>query len=383
MSLIPSESYSFPDHFSPVATYWKRAERKKAAAPAIPLVKRVEEESPPVESEKILERDMAALQQGGAEEDSLPSNAKSNGEGMASFAPTNEQTLFFQMLQQMAQSNAVAPASDSLNEQDFAAPETETLASTSGQNIPKEANDGASFSNEQADSFLQALQKMAQSKPVPARPSSPSQNDASTEPMSPPEAAAALPPETVARPILKIVPPRRGRRVAPVSAADAAADPMGTANGHGQPQQLRPKTPAQAVNRIAADLRAKIDNETEQGHQIAERRNERAEATARRPMEPPARFVQSSEECNYDERLPNAILYLAERRRQKLIRFIVAELFAIGWFALSAWISLSKVIPNPNAVSIANGLTIVSAAAVVLIPIVLFAIAPAFARKLH
>jgi hypothetical protein len=68
------------------------------------------------------------------------------------------------------------------------------------------------------------------------------------------------------------------------------------------------------------------------------------------------------------------------RRRGKLIRFIIAEGSAIGVLLLAATFVLSSRVVDSAFVSAMNIVTIVAAAAVAMIPIIFFAIAPILPR---
>jgi len=68
------------------------------------------------------------------------------------------------------------------------------------------------------------------------------------------------------------------------------------------------------------------------------------------------------------------------RRRAKLIGFIIAEASAIGVLLLSGTLALSMKPADPTLALLINVLTIVAGAAVAMIPIIFFAIAPILPR---
>ena len=71
---------------------------------------------------------------------------------------------------------------------------------------------------------------------------------------------------------------------------------------------------------------------------------------------------------------------LLQRRRGKLMRFIIAEASAIGVLLLAATFALSSHPVDSALVSAMNIVTIVAAAAVAMLPIIFFAIAPILPR---
>lgn len=67
---------------------------------------------------------------------------------------------------------------------------------------------------------------------------------------------------------------------------------------------------------------------------------------------------------------------LSQRRRSKLIGFIIAEAVAIGLLVVAGTFALSLKPADPNLAFSINIATIAAAAAVAIIPIIFFAIAP-------
>jgi hypothetical protein len=59
---------------------------------------------------------------------------------------------------------------------------------------------------------------------------------------------------------------------------------------------------------------------------------------------------------------------------------VILELIALGALIFSGWLTLAHVYPDPSMVVLLNILTISAAAAVAIIPIIFFAIAPALSR---
>jgi len=71
---------------------------------------------------------------------------------------------------------------------------------------------------------------------------------------------------------------------------------------------------------------------------------------------------------------------MLQRRRSKLINFLIAEASAIGLLVLLGAIALSLKPTDPTLAWSINIVTIAAAAAVALIPILFFAIAPVLPR---
>ena len=69
-----------------------------------------------------------------------------------------------------------------------------------------------------------------------------------------------------------------------------------------------------------------------------------------------------------------------QRRRSKLIRFIIAEISAICVLALAGTLAVSWQLTDATLTLLVNVLTIAAAAAVAVIPIVFFAIRPILPR---
>jgi hypothetical protein len=72
---------------------------------------------------------------------------------------------------------------------------------------------------------------------------------------------------------------------------------------------------------------------------------------------------------------------LQQRRRSKLIGFIIAEASAIGLLLLAGTFALSLKPADPALALSINIATIAAAAAVAIIPIIYFAIAPVLPRS--
>jgi hypothetical protein len=98
-----------------------------------------------------------------------------------------------------------------------------------------------------------------------------------------------------------------------------------------------------------------------------------------RPTYAPA--VSSVEELQIDLFDPDPELQSKPNRRSPWIRFVILELIALAILILSGWLTLARVHPAPSMVVLLNILTISAAAAVAIIPIIFFAIAPALSRR--
>ena len=98
-----------------------------------------------------------------------------------------------------------------------------------------------------------------------------------------------------------------------------------------------------------------------------------------RPTYAPA--VSSAEELQIDLFDPDTEPHSKRNGRSRWIRFVVLELVALGVLIPSGWLTLARVQPDPGMVLLLNILTISAAAAVAIIPIIFFAIAPALSRR--
>jgi hypothetical protein len=67
---------------------------------------------------------------------------------------------------------------------------------------------------------------------------------------------------------------------------------------------------------------------------------------------------------------------MLERHRSKVIGFIIAEASAIGLLLLAGSFAVSFRLTDATLALLVNGVTIIAAAAVAIIPIVFFAVAP-------
>ena len=67
---------------------------------------------------------------------------------------------------------------------------------------------------------------------------------------------------------------------------------------------------------------------------------------------------------------------MLQRHRSKVIGFIIAEASAIGLLLLAGSFAVSFRLTDPTLALLVNGVTIIAAAAVAIIPIVFFAVAP-------
>jgi hypothetical protein len=71
---------------------------------------------------------------------------------------------------------------------------------------------------------------------------------------------------------------------------------------------------------------------------------------------------------------------MLQRHRSKVIGFIIAEASAIGLLLLAGSFAVSFRLTDATLALLVNGVTIVAAAAVAIIPIVFFAVAPILPR---
>lgn len=261
MSLIPSESYSFPDNFSPVA----RRSRKSREISAAPLpVSGIDNMAAPPRVEPMQEAVFPLI---APDINAIPPSP----------AKEDDQQKFFQALARMMGGNdPVQPAPAA--EEPVLPPSAETDV------VPLTA---------QNDQFFQAFGRMAEA------------NVAQSEILP----AATLPdaPDMLAR---------RARPVTPPPNAFPNEISLLTANGRG---------------------------------------------------------------CGFNES-PNGP-YPGRRRRRRFARFFLLEFLAIAVFVPSAGVGLSHELGNPILVVLMNILTMAAAAAIAIIPIVLFAIGPAFSRE--
>ncbi len=71
---------------------------------------------------------------------------------------------------------------------------------------------------------------------------------------------------------------------------------------------------------------------------------------------------------------------MLQRHRSKVIGFIIAEASAIGLLLLAGSFAVSFRLTDPTLALLVNSVTIIAAAAVAIIPIVFFAVAPILPR---
>jgi hypothetical protein len=69
------------------------------------------------------------------------------------------------------------------------------------------------------------------------------------------------------------------------------------------------------------------------------------------------------------------------KRSRKWVGFLVAEFFALALFVPTVWFIMARHAADPTILLLANILAITAAAAIALIPIVIFAFAPTLARR--
>lgn len=176
--------------------------------------------------------------------------------------------------------------------------------------------------------------------------------------------------------------PRRVRPVAPPQPSLSAQDIlMQIANGHGRAAQERPKTPMRGLRPLPPNQATVAENKID--NPIAETEV----ASAAQSPERPAEVIDRRANLNSPFLHPTWEEFdfyqeqtLRRRPRSRLFRFIVFELFAIGVLIPSAWLVLSGAIADPSLLMLMNILAIGVAASAVIVPIILFAVAPAIPR---
>jgi hypothetical protein len=334
MSLIPSESHSFPDNYSPVACS-RKAKRKNLSQtrPAIeaqqrnivPLPGPARETRTPSPSPgqspvaqffqslgKLAEQGASPLPQ--QNEEILP---EPNGE-ITPPAPSSAASpiaQFFQSLEKLAETNG-AP---------LAAPRREIIPPSppAGQNV--------------GEQIFQSLQNLADSSAPPP-------------PMEPPPRR------------LPIAPIRRGPRppVAPISPENVDEASLLTANGRGRAPQYRPKTPIRIAKPVAM-----VPTERPAPEVV---RQQATQSFAQQPHD------------EFDFVDVSADVERSSRRHQKFTRFILIEIIALVVLIPSAWLVLSRHVTSPAMVLLMNILTIAAAVTMAVVPIVLYALAPGFGR---
>jgi len=97
------------------------------------------------------------------------------------------------------------------------------------------------------------------------------------------------------------------------------------------------------------------------------------------PVQAPVPLPDSSVE-QFDFEEDAAAPFLRQRRRKKLARFFLYEFLAIAVLVPSAAVVLSRDLSSPALVMLMNVLTISAAVVAAIIPILVFAIGPAFTR---
>jgi len=260
MSLIPSESHSFPDNYSSVARLRSASSARSAKTKAPP---------PPPTPARPVERKVVPL----------PATAR----------------------------------------------ETKSTSPPPAQPVDEQ--------------FFQALGKMAEQNVAPL-PTAPSQS-------------RSVPPR------IKIV-PRRPRPVAPASPAEADGAVRQNGNGRGRPPQYRPRAPVTVPKSSPVSQPANVRPAIET---------------------PPANrsFVeQPNNEFDFAD-LSTAVERQAPQDKT-FVRFIMVELFALAVLIPSAWLVLSGHVTNSTLIMLLNILTMTAAAAMAVVPIILYAIAPGLAR---
>jgi hypothetical protein len=366
MSLIPAESYSFPDNYSPVAARRSRVLKDRDAAPR--PVNRLESMvlPPPVE----IEENIPPLQPPAVETNGHDGPRQGNAE------------MFFQAFGKIAEQSA--PLMPAPREQEATPSQQPMSVETNGHDGPRQNN---------TEMFFQAFGKIAEQNipPMPAPREEevlPSQQPMSLETnVMPPVSQGAMffqalgrlvdPPPVETPPPIEITPeppripftPRKARPATPTSAGDDVS--LLTANGHGRSRNLRPKTPPHALQYLAIATAKKIEPRI--APPISKNQPVKAPAPAPAP-------IRAEDFQDFDFEEAAAAPYLRQRRRRKIARFFLLEFMAIAVLVPSAGVVLSHDLTNKTLIALMNVLTISAAVAVALIPIMLFAIGPAFTR---
>ena len=384
MSLIPSESYSFPDNYSPVARCWKKPGRKTTSPPQIAPMQRQamaraakengsvislpEPDRADVFTEPIAET-LEAVQAPIAEDEM-------NGVSVSS--PNSAEISFLAALQKMAeQTSSVAPSQEI--ERVIPPPPT---AEINGDSAPPEE-----------EMFLKALAKMVEPKNAPPPPR-PALDDTPPPMPADDDAPPSLPPG------FKIL-PRRPRPLAPVSPADVDEKFLQTANGHGRARQFRPKTPirkakpalkpaikidngdAKPPTKPALKPLAMIDNGSAKPSPkpVPNTAKTNGAPAPKNPRPALPRPATLGEDFDFSEPPIGLNSFLKEQRRSKLIRLIVIELFAMALLVPPVWLVLGRHVSDPTIILLLNTLAIAAAAGAVIAPIMLFAFGPALTRR--
>jgi hypothetical protein len=367
MSLIPSESHSFPDNYSPVACS-RKAKRKKLS-PARPAI-------------EALERNVVPL----------PAAARQTN--AAAQSPAQSPVVqFFQSLGKLAERNGTPPSAptretnspvpspaQSPDEQFFQS--LGKLAERDASPLPNQNDEILSEQNGEITSpvpspiaqFFQSLEKMADTNgaplPAPTREITPASPPAaqnvgeqifqslenladSSSPPSPPELAPRRVP---------IAPIRRAPRqpVAPVSPENVDEATLLTANGRGRAAQYRPKTPMRIPKSAGI-------------HPV-----QRTQPAVEKPRARQSFAEQPHDEFDFADL--SADVERSARRHQKFTRFLLIEIIALAVMLPSAWLVLSRHVTSPALVLLMNILTIAAAVIMAVVPIVLYALAPGFGR---
>lgn len=365
MSLIPSESHSFPDNYSPVA--WSRKAKRKNLSQARPAI-------------EVQQRNVVPLPAQTRETKAPPSS---------SVQSPDEQ--FFQSLGKLTEQSATPPPSTAEKmeeptpslDQNPVAQFFESLGKLAEQNsapLPEQNGEIAPppFSPEQGPvtQFFQSLEKLAETNaaPLPApvgemTPPAPSPvhniGEQFFQPLETPDDRNAPPMPTEPAPRrLPIAPIRRGPRppVAPVSPENVDEATLLTANGRGRARQYRPKTPlrvAKPVSMVPA---------------------ERAAAPVVNPPASKSFAQQPHDEFDFADLSTDVERERSARRHRKFKRFMLIEIIALVVLIPSAWLVLSRHITSPVLVLLMNILTITAAATMAVVPIVLYGITPGGGR---
>lgn len=337
MSLIPSESHSFPDNYSPVARV--RKPKKPQLSPARPVDKPAERKIVP-----------------------LPTTRQTQMISPPPSQPADEQ--FFQALTKMAGNGVTPPETVAPPKPSEPEPPTQaaaeqffqTLVQMAGNNLvppaiepPPEPPVAPTPAQDDAEQFFQALTRMGGESVGEENGALPT-----TKP---------LPKKIVPMPIRRMPPITKGQ---PLSPADVDESLLLTANGHGRPAQDRPRTPMRRVRpKLPLAKKASAPSGISAPPQVAA-----PVANTSFVEQPNNDFDFADLSSDFDRR---------SRRAKKFGRFILIELIALAVLIPSAWLILSRHVTHPALMIVLNILTIAAGVTMAVVPIILYAIAPGFA----
>ncbi len=343
MSLIPSESHSFPDNYSPVA--WSRKAKRKSLSAARRAV-------------ETQQRNIVPLPPPTRETKAHPPSPE--------LSPVAQ---FFQSLEKKA-GRPASPRPEQ-DEEILPEPKQEPRAEPNGEATPLAPPPAPSPITQ----FFQSLEKLAETNgdagpaPMPERaaPSPPAAQNFGEQIFQPlenlAEENASAPPAEPAPRRVPIEPIRRGPRppLKPVSPENVDEATLLTANGRGRAAQYRPRTPMRIAKPAAGFPAARP-------------------APVARPPAPARKTFAAQPHNEFDFTDLSADVERRARRYQKFRRFILIEIVALIVLIPSAWLVLSRQLTSPALILVMNILTIAAAVTMAVVPIIVFALAPGFGR---